>query len=169
MAQKKKASQPSSKTLPKASTGIQGLDEITGGGLPRGRPTLVSGGAGSGKTLFGLEFLVRGATQYSEPGVFMSFEESIPDLTKNVASLGFDLDRLVADKKLFVDHVSITRSEFRETGEYDLDGLFIRIADAPRGRGGESSWTPLTLFGDLPSPGILARNPPPVQLAKQKD
>lgn len=112
MAQKKKSSPSSSKTLPKASTGIQGLDEITGGGLPRGRPTLVSGGAGSGKTLFGLEFLVRGATEFDEPGVFMSFEESIPDLTKNVASLGFDLDRLVAEKKLFVDHVSITRSDF---------------------------------------------------------
>src|SRR5471032_797964 len=111
MAQKTKAVQPSSKTLPKAPTGIQGLDEITGGGLPRGRPTLVSGGAGSGKTLFGLEFLVRGATQYSEPGVFISFEESIPDLTGNVASLGFDLDRLVAEKKLLVDHVSITRRE----------------------------------------------------------
>src|SRR5271154_5165617 len=100
--QKKNGSQSSSKTLPKAATGIQGLDEITGGGLPRGRPTLISGGAGSGKTLFGLEFLVRGATQFGEAGVFMSFEESIPDLTKNVASLGFDLDRLVADKKLFV-------------------------------------------------------------------
>src|ERR1035437_2966590 len=120
MGQKKKASQPSSKTLPKAATGIQGLDEITGGGLPLGRPTMISGGAGSGKTLFGLEFLVRGTTQYSEPGVFISFEESIPDLTKNVASLGFDLDQLVADKKLFVDHVSITRSELGETGEYDL-------------------------------------------------
>ena len=100
MTQKKKVLQPASKPLPKASTGIQGLDEITGGGLPRGRPTLVSGGAGSGKTLFGLEFLVRGATEFNEPGVFMSFEESIPDLTKNVASLGFDLDRLVAEKKL---------------------------------------------------------------------
>ena len=157
MAQKKKASQPSSKTLPKASTGIQGLDEITGGGLPRGRPTLVSGGAGSGKTLFGLEFLVRGATQYSEPGVFMSFEESIPDLTKNVASLGFDLDRLVADKKLFVDHVSITRSEFRETGEYDLDGLFIRIADAVQRVGARRVVldTIEALFGDLPNPGIV--------------
>src|SRR6202165_4307981 len=108
--QEKNASQPSSKTLPKAATGIQGLDEITGGGLPRGRPTLVSGGAGSGKTLFGLEFLVRGATQYSEPGVFMSFEESIPDLTKNVASLGFDLDRLVGGKKMFADTASITRT-----------------------------------------------------------
>ena len=130
MRQQKKVIQASSKTLPKAFTGIQGLDEITGGGLPLGRPTLISGGAGSGKTLFALEFLVRGATQYSEPGVFMSFEETIPDLTKNVASLGFDLDRLVADKKLFLDHVSITRSEIAETGEYDLDGLFIRIADA---------------------------------------
>src|SRR3989337_3313982 len=96
MAKKTKASRTSSKTLPKALTGIQGLDEITGGGLPRGRPTLISGGAGSGKTLFGMEFLVRGATQYNEPGVFISFEETIPELTKNVASLGFDLDRLVA-------------------------------------------------------------------------
>src|SRR3970040_6902 len=137
MARKKKASQPSSKTLPKATTGIQGLDEITLGGLPRGRPTLISGGAGSGKTLFGLEFLVRGATQFNEPGVFISFEESIPDLTKNVDSLGFDLDRLVADKKLFMDHVFISRSEFTETGEYDLDGLFIRIADAVTRGGGK--------------------------------
>src|SRR6202158_1176659 len=157
MGQEKNASQPSSKTLPKAATGIQGLDEITGGGLPRGRPTLVSGGAGSGKTLFGLEFLVRGATQYSEPGVFMSFEESIPDLTKNVASLGFDLDQLVADKKLFVDHVSITQGEFGETGEYDLEGLFIRIADAVQRVGARRVVldTIETLFGDLPNPGVL--------------
>ena len=157
MAQKKKASQPSSKTLPKASTGIQGLDEITGGGLPRGRPTLVSGGAGSGKTLFGLEFLVRGATQFGEPGVFISFEESIPDLTKNVASLGFDLDRLVAEKKLFVDQVSITRSEFGETGEYDLEGLFIRIADAVQRVGARRVVldTIEALFGELPNPGIV--------------
>src|ERR1022692_1273546 len=157
MGQKKKAIQPSSKTLPKAATGIQGLDEITGGGLPRGRPTLISGGAGAGKTLFGLEFLVRGATQYSEPGVFMSFEESIPDLTKNVASLGFDLDRLVSDKKLFVDHVSIAPSELGETGEYDLEGLFIRIADAVQ-RGGARRVvldTIEALFGDLPNPAIL--------------
>ena len=157
MAQKKKARQPSSKTLPKASTGIQGLDEITGGGLPRGRPTLVSGGAGSGKTLFGLEFLVRGATQFGEPGVFMSFEESIPDLTKNVASLGFDLDGLVANKKLFVDHVSITRDEFGETGEYDLEGLFIRIADAVQRVGARRVVldTLEALFGELPNAGIV--------------
>src|ERR1035441_7576975 len=153
MTEKQKVRQPSSKTLPKASTGIQGLDEITGGGLPRGRPTLVSGGAGSGKTLFGLEFLVRGATQFSEPGVFMSFEESIPDLTKNVASLGFDLDRLVAEKKLFVDHVSITRSELGETGEYDLEGLFIRIADAIERVGARRVVldTLEALFGELPN------------------
>jgi circadian clock protein KaiC len=157
MGQKKNASQPSSKTLPKAATGIQGLDEITGGGLPRGRPTLISGGAGAGKTLFGLEFLVRGATQYDEPGVFMSFEESIPDLTKNVASLGFDLDRLVADKKLFVDHVSLAHSESGETGEYDLEGLFIRIADAVQRVGAQRVVldTIEALFGDLPNPGIL--------------
>jgi len=157
MAQKKKASRTSSPALPKALTGIQGLDEITGGGLPRGRPTLVSGGAGSGKTLFGLEFLVRGATQYSEPGVFMSFEETIPDLTKNAASLGFDLDRLVADKKLFLDHVYIARSEIEETGEYDLDGLFIRIADAVQRVGARRVVldTIESLFSELPNPAIL--------------
>src|ERR1017187_8458841 len=109
MAPKKKARQPSYIALPKALTGIQGLDEITLGGLPRGNPTLVSGGAGSGKTMFGLEFLVRGATQYGEPGVFVSFEETIEELTTNSASLGFDLHRLVAGKKLFLDHVHISR------------------------------------------------------------
>jgi len=157
MAQNKKASQISSKTLPKASTGIQGLDEITWGGLPRGRPTLVSGCAGSGKTLFGLEFLVRGATQYNEPGVFVSFEESIQDLTKNAASLGFDLDRLVADKKLFLDHVHIERSQIEETGEYDLDGLFIRLADAvQRVRARRVVLDTIeVLFGELSNPGIL--------------
>jgi circadian clock protein KaiC len=146
-----------SETLPKASTGIQGLDEITGGGLPRGRPTLVSGGAGSGKTLFGLEFLVRGAKEYGEPGVFISFEETIPDLTKNVASLGFNLHKLVADKKLFVDHVFIARSEFGETGEYDLDGLFARIADAVQKVGARRVVldTIEALFGDLPNPNIV--------------
>ena len=157
MTHETKARRPSSKTLPKARTGIQGLDEITGGGVPSGRPTLVSGGAGSGKTLFGLEFLVRGATQYNEPGVFISFEETIPDLTKNAASLGFDLGRLVADKKLFLDHVHISRSEIAETGEYDLDGLFIRIADAVQRVGAKRIVldTIETLFGELPNPGIL--------------
>ena len=107
--------------------------------------------------MFGLEFLVRGATQYGEPGVFMSFEETIPDLTTNAASLGFDLDRLVADKKLFLDHVHISRSEIAETGEYDLDGLFIRIADAVQRVGARRVVldTIEALFGELPNPGIL--------------
>ena len=153
----KKTARPSSQTLPKALTGIQGLDEVTNGGLPAGRPTLVSGGAGAGKTLFGLEFLVRGATQYNEPGVFMSFEETLPDLAKNAASLGFDLKRLVADKKLFLDYVYISRAEIAETGEYDLDGLFIRIADAVQRVGAKRIVldTIEALFGELPNPGIL--------------
>src|SRR5581483_5323450 len=130
MTASKKPRRSSAPALQKALTGIQGLDEITSGGLPRGRPTVVSGGAGSGKTMFGLEFLVRGATRYDEPGVFISFEETIPDLTKNAASLGFDLNRLIADKQLFVDHVSISRTGIAETGDFNLDGLFIRIADA---------------------------------------
>jgi circadian clock protein KaiC len=109
------------------------------------------------RRLFGLEFLVRGATQYNEPGVFVSFEESIPDLTKNAASLGFDLARLVADKKLFLDHVLITRSEISESGEYDLDGLFIRIADAVQRVGARRVVldTIESLFSELPNPGIL--------------
>ena len=115
------------KTLLKSPTGIQGFDEITGGGLPKGRPTLVCGGAGCGKTLFGMEFLVRGTTQFNEPGVFMSFEETNEELIKNVASLGFDLDDLIKHKKIALDHVHIERSEIEETGEYDLEGLFIRL------------------------------------------
>jgi circadian clock protein KaiC len=143
--------------LRKTLTGIQGLDEITGGGLPSGRPTLVSGGAGAGKTMFGLEFLVRGATQYGEPGVFISFEETIPDLAENARSLGFDLNRLVAEKKLFLDHVSISRAEISETGEFDLDGLFIRIADAVRRVGARRVVldTLEALFAELPNARIL--------------
>jgi circadian clock protein KaiC len=143
--------------LPKAFTGIQGLDEVTAGGLPAGRPTLLCGGAGSGKTLFALEFLVRGATHYNEPDVFISFEETVRDLTKNAASLGFDLRRLVADKKLFVDHIHVARSEMAATGEYDLDGLFIRIADAVDRVGAKRIVldTLEVLFAELPNPGIL--------------
>ena len=113
--------------LPKTPTGIMGLDEITGGGLPLGRPTLVCGDAGCGKTLMSLEFIVRGAMEYNEPGVFMAFEEKADELTSNVASLGFDLEKLQAEKKIKLDHVHIDRSEIEETGEYDLDGLFIRL------------------------------------------
>jgi circadian clock protein KaiC len=127
---KKTESKLLNKNLPKSPTGIQGFDEITGGGLPTGRPTLVCGGAGCGKTLFGMEFLVRGATQFNEPGVFMSFEETNEELIKNVASLGFDLVDLVKNKKIALDHVHIERSEIEETGEYDLEGLFIRLGFA---------------------------------------
>src|SRR4249919_100243 len=114
--------------LPKAPTGIPGLDEITHGGLPRGRPTLVCGSAGCGKTLLGMEFLVRGALQYGEPGVFITFEESAAELTQNVRSLGFDVDKLIEQKMLVVDFVRVERSEIEETGEYDLEGLFVRLA-----------------------------------------
>jgi circadian clock protein KaiC len=117
-------------TLPKAPSGIQGFDEVTGGGLPRGRPTLVCGSAGCGKTLFALEFLVRGATRYGEPGVFMAFEETAEELGQNVRSLGYDLDRLVRRKKLAIDFVRVERSEIDETGEYDLEGLFVRLGHA---------------------------------------
>jgi len=113
--------------LAKAPTGITGFDEITGGGIPRGRPTLVSGGAGCGKTLFSMEFLVRGATQFAEPGLFMSFEENEQELAQNVASLGFDLAALVKRRLLLMDFVRAEQSEIEETGEYDLEGLFIRL------------------------------------------
>ncbi|MBO0732916.1 MAG: circadian clock protein KaiC [Methylocapsa sp.] len=116
--------------LPKTPTGIEGFDEITSGGLPRSRTALVCGGPGCGKTLFAMEFLVRGATHYGEAGVFMAFEETAAELTENVRSLGFDLDSLQARKKLILDFVRVERSEIEETGEYDLDGLFIRLAHA---------------------------------------
>src|SRR4030065_210975 len=108
-------------TLPKSPTSIQGLDEITGGGLPKGRPTLICGGAGCGKTLLAMEFLVRGATQFNEPGVFMAFEETAKDLTKNVASLGFDLKDLIARKKIALDFVYVGDREIETSGEFDLE------------------------------------------------
>ena len=116
--------------LPKTPTGIDGLDEVTGGGLPKGRTTLVCGNAGCGKTLLAMEFLVHGALQYGEPGVCMEFEEATEKLTANVRSLGLDLRALVKRKKLLIDHVVIERNEIEETGEYNLDGLFIRLGHA---------------------------------------
>jgi circadian clock protein KaiC len=113
--------------LPKCPTGISGLDEITGGGLPRNRPTIVCGRAGCGKTLLASEFLVRGAVQYDEPGVFMLFEEQPEELTANVRSLGFDLDALVDQGRLAIDYVHLDPNEISETGEFDLEGLFIRL------------------------------------------
>lgn len=117
-------------SLPKTPTGIEGLDEVTGGGLPKGRTTLVCGSAGCGKTLLAMEFLVHGALQYGESGVCIEFEEAEEKLTSNVRSLGFDLHDLIKRRKLFVDHVRIERNEIEETGEYNLDGLFIRLAHA---------------------------------------
>lgn len=118
------------RSVPKAPTGIQGLDEITGGGLPRGRPTLICGGPGCGKTILAMEFLINGARHYDEPGVFLSFEESIEDLTLNFASLGFDPSSLSKRKKLSLDYVRVEPNEIQETGAYDLDGLFIRLSHA---------------------------------------
>jgi circadian clock protein KaiC len=143
--------------LPKAPTGIQGLDEITGGGLPKGRPTLVCGSAGCGKTLLAMEFLVRGATEFNDPGVFMAFEETAQDLTQNVASLGFDLKDLIARKKMVLDFVYIERSEIEETGEYDLEGLFVRLGHAIDSIGARRVVldTIESLFSGLPNPLIL--------------
>jgi circadian clock protein KaiC len=143
--------------LPKSPTGIQGLDEITGGGLPKGRTTLVCGGAGCGKTLLAMEFLVRGATQFDEPGVFMAFEETAEDLTQNVASLGFDLNDLIAHKKIVLDYVYVERSEIEESGEYDLEGLFIRLGLAIDAIGARRVVldTIETLFAGLPDPLVL--------------
>jgi circadian clock protein KaiC len=116
--------------LPKCPTGIQGLDEITGGGLPRGRPTLVCGGPGCGKTLLALEFLIRGATLFDEPGVLIAFEETEAELKANVAPLGFDLAGLIRRKKIDVDYIHVEPAEIHESGEYDLEGLFVRLNHA---------------------------------------
>jgi circadian clock protein KaiC len=130
MKKKGRKSAPPAPSLPKCPTGIQGLDEITGGGLPKGRPTLVCGGAGCGKTLLAAEFLVRGAVQFDEPGVLMAFEETEAELDANVASLGFDLEGLVRRKMIVIDHVHIEPGEVHESGEYDLEGLFVRLNHA---------------------------------------
>jgi circadian clock protein KaiC len=143
--------------LRKAPTGIPGLDDITNGGLPQGRPTLVSGGPGSGKTLLGISFLVNGAEQYSEPGVLLTFEESADELAQDVRSLGYDLDSLVSQKKLIVDYIHVDRSEIEETGEYDLEGLFVRLDHAISQIGAKRVMldTIETLFGGLKDTGIL--------------
>lgn len=143
--------------LEKAPTGIAGLDEITGGGLPRGRPTLVCGAAGCGKSLMATEFLVRGAVQFGEPGVMMTFDESAEDIAKNAGSLGFDLPRLIRRKQLLIDHVRVERSEIEENGEYDLEGLFIRIGFAIDQIGAKRVVldTIETLFAGLKNEGIL--------------
>ena len=143
--------------LPKAPTGISGLDEITLGGLPRGRPTLVCGAAGCGKTMLAAEFIVRGATQFGEPGVFMMFEESTDELITNMHSLGFDLEKLRKQNKIALDYVRVERSEIEETGEYDLEGLFIRLGYAIDSIGAKRVVldTVEALFAGLPNHAIL--------------
>src|SRR6476660_2214378 len=143
--------------LPKAPTGITGFDEITMGGLPKGRPSLVCGAAGCGKTLFSIEFIVRGAMEFNEPGVFVAFEEKAEELAANVVSLGFDLKKLIAAKKIKLDYVHIERSEIEETGEYDLDGLFVRLnyaIDSVKAKRVVLD-TLEALFSSLPNEGIL--------------
>ncbi|HEU5124310.1 MAG TPA: circadian clock protein KaiC [Verrucomicrobiae bacterium] len=144
-------------SLPKALTGISGFDEITSGGLPKGRPSLICGGAGCGKTLFAAEFLIHGIQEFNEPGVFIAFEETPDELAKNVASLGVDLNRLIRQKKMIVDHVHIERSEVQETGEYDLEGLFIRLNHAIDSIGAKRVVldTLEALFSGLPNEMIL--------------
>jgi circadian clock protein KaiC len=144
-------------TLPKTPSGVRGLDEITLGGLPTGRSSLVCGGAGCGKTLLAMEFLVRGAAEYDEPGVFVAFEETAEELAENVRSLGFDVERLISEGRLAIDHVHLERSEIEETGEYDLDGLFIRLGHAIDAIGAKRVVldTLETLFGGLTNANIL--------------
>lgn len=150
-------STPPPPRLEKAPTGITGFDEITQGGVPKGRPTLICGSAGCGKSLFATEFLVRGAMQYNEPGVLMTFEETADDIKKNVSSLGFDINDLVARKKLIIDHVRVERSEIEENGEYDLEGLFIRLGHAIDSIGAKRVMldTIETLFSGLSNQAIL--------------
>jgi len=146
-----------SRQLPKALTGIKGLDEITGGGLPQGRPTLVCGSAGCGKTLLAAEFLMRGALEFNEPGVFMAFEETGEEVAQNLRSLGFDLEQLIAEKKVLFDYVRLERGEIEETGEYDLEGLFVRLGYAIDSIGAKRVVldTIEALFGGLSNAAVL--------------
>ena len=143
--------------LKKSPSGIAGFDEITGGGLPTGRPTIVCGGPGCGKTMFAMEFLIRGATEFGEPGVLMTFEETGEEISRNVESLGFNVQSLVDKKKLFLDYVRIEPSEIQETGEYDLEGLFVRLEHAVESVGAKrvALDTVEAIFSGFGNPGIL--------------
>jgi circadian clock protein KaiC len=157
MAQTKNKKELRRNQLAKCPTGIKGLDDITNGGLPQGRPTLIAGSAGCGKTLLAMEFIVRGAMEFGEPGLFVSFEEGTEELGQNFASLGFDLPGLVKQKKIALDHIYIERSEIEETGEYDLEGLFIRLGFAIDAIGAKrvALDTIEALFAGLPNELIL--------------
>jgi circadian clock protein KaiC len=143
--------------LPKAPTGISGLDEVTGGGLPRGRPTLVCGPAGCGKTLLAMEFLFHGISQFGETGVFIAFEETVDDLVANVASMGFDLAQCESDGQLVIEHINVAGAQMDETGDWDLDGLFVRIGAAIDRVGAQRVVidTIETLFGAFTNTAIL--------------
>ncbi len=143
--------------LEKVPTGINGLDDITEGGFPKGRTTLVTGGPGTGKSMLSLEFLVKGATEYNEPGVFISFEETEEEIITNGASLGFDIPKLREKGLLSTDYIRVERSEIEETGEYDLEGLFIRLNLAINSIGAKRVVldTVETLFAGLPNTAIL--------------
>ena len=148
---------PELPALLKAPTGISGLDEVTHGGLPRGRPTLVCGPAGCGKTLMSMEFLVRGITEFGEPGVFVAFEESVDELVANVTSLGFDLKQLQDDGLLVIDHINLAPGDVQEAGDWDLEGLFIRLGAAIDEVGAKRVVldTIETLFGAFTNAAIL--------------
>lgn len=145
--------------IKKSLTGVQGLDEVTQGGLPRGRATLICGNAGNGKTLLAVEFVVRGATQFNEAGVIVTFDESTKEMVENVASLGFDLNQLIRQKKLLIEHIQIDPHDFAEAGVYDLEGLFIRIGQAIDAVGAKrvALDTLEVLFASLPNTAILRR------------
>lgn len=159
--------------ISKVRTGIAGFDDITDGGLPQGRPTLVVGSAGAGKTLFAMEFLVHGALEYDEPGVFFAFEENAEELTQNVASLGFDVKGLENAGRLLIDHIHIERSEIEETGEYDLEGLFIRIGLAIDTIGAKrivlDTYSRSTLQRAVERKHPAGRTTPPVPLAERSE
>src|SRR3990170_5235497 len=116
--------------FPKSLTGIEGLDDITTGGLPKNRPTLLLGNTGCGKTIMAMEFIVNGITMFNEPGVFMAFEEKTDELEMNVKSLGYDLRAHLAENKIYLEHVNVSRDEVVETGKYDIEGLFVRLEQA---------------------------------------
>jgi len=157
MAKKAKPSARELTPLQKTPTGIPGLDEITSGGLPKGRTTIVCGGPGCGKTMLGIEFLVRGAVEFNEPGVLMAFEETPEDMARNVASLGFDIQDLADKKKLYLDYVYVDPSEIQETGDYDLEGLFIRLQNAVETIGAKRVMldTVEALFSGFSNMGVL--------------
>jgi circadian clock protein KaiC len=152
-----KAAYRSVPVIEKSPTGIVGLDEITYGGLPKGRPTLLCGSAGCGKTLFSMTFLYNGAVKYGEPGVFIAFEERPEELIKNVGSLRYDVQTLMDEKKLAIDYVHIDPNQIDESGEYDLEGLFIRLGFAIDSVGAKRVVidTVETLFGGLKNQLVL--------------